>query len=253
GNWEVMLRFFNGQPFGITDPVFNKEIAFYVFSLPFLNMLRGWFLSALIVTLLGTAGIYLLSYTVQRLRFDLARPALAHLGGLVIAILGLFAWGYWLGIWELVFSRRGVVFGASYADMHAKLPAQWILLAVVVICAGLVLVSVLRRKFRWALYGIGGWIVVAIVAGVIFPAVIQRFQVQPNELALEMPYIEHNIQFTREAFALNRVEEQSFPAEETPNPEDIVQNEVTISNIRLWDSRPLKDTYNQLQSIRLYY
>ncbi|GAJ00156.1 unnamed protein product, partial [marine sediment metagenome] len=114
-------------------------------------------------------------------------------------------------------------------------------------------VSVLRRKFRWALYGIGGWIVVAIVVGGIFPAVVQRFQVQPSELAREMPYIEYNIQFTREAFALNRVEEQFFPAEEAPSPEDIVQNEVTINNIRLWDSRPLKDTYTQLQSFRLYY
>jgi len=253
GNWEVVLRFFNGQPFGIVDPVFYKEIGFYIFSLPFLNLIKGWLLGALIVTLLGSAGVYLLSYAVQRLKFDRAKPVLAHIGGLVIAILGLFAWGYWLGIWELVFSTRGVVFGASYADMHAKLPAQWILLSVVLICMGLVLVSVLRRNFRWVLYGIGGWIVVAILVGGIFPAVVQRFQVQPNELARETPYIEYNIQFTREAFALGRVEEQPFPAEETPTPQDIAQNEVTINNIRLWDHRPLKDTYNQIQSIRLYY
>jgi uncharacterized membrane protein (UPF0182 family) len=110
GNWEVVLRFFNGQPFGIADPVFQRDISFYVFSLPFLNLVRGWLLGALIVTLFGSAGIYLLSYTVQRLRFDGAIPVLAHLGGLVIAILGLFAWGYRLGIWELVFSTRGVVF-----------------------------------------------------------------------------------------------------------------------------------------------
>ncbi|MFC1984014.1 UPF0182 family protein [Chloroflexota bacterium] len=253
GNWELVLRFFNGQPFGITDPVFNKEIAFYVFSLPFFDLLRGWLLGALIITLLGTTGIYLLSYTVQRLKFDFTKPVLGHLGGLVIAILGLFAWGYWLGIWELVFSQRGVVFGASYADMHAKLPAQWILLAVVVICVGLLLVSVLRRKFRWALYGIGGWIVVAIVVGGIFPAVVQRFQVQPSELTRERPYIEYNIQFTREAFALDRIEEKPFPAEEAPTPQDIAQNEATINNIRLWDPRPLKDYYNQKQSLRQYY
>jgi len=103
------------------------------------------------------------------------------------------------------------------------------------------------------LYGIGGWILVAIIVGLIYPNLIQRFQVQPNELALETPYIEYNIEFTREAFALNRVEEQAFPAEKTPSPEDVAQNEVTINNIRLWDHRPLKDTYNQLQSIRLYY
>ena len=253
GSWEVVLRFFNGQPFGIADPVFYREIGFYVFSMPFLYLLRGWLLGALIITLLGSAGVYLLSYTVQRFKFDLARPVLAHLGGLVIAILGLFAWGYWLGIWELVFSTRGAVFGASYADMHAKLPAQWTLLTVVFIFMGVILVSVLRRNFRWPLYGVGAWIVAVIIVGVIFPAAVQRFQVQPNELALEKPYIEYNIQFTREAFALNRVEEQPFPAEEAPTTQDIAQNEVTINNVRLWDSRPLKDTYNHIQSMRLYY
>jgi len=253
GNWEVILRFFNGQPFGISDPVFHREVGFYIFFLPFLNLLRGWLLGALIVTLLGTAGVYLLSHAVQRLSFDFARPMLAHIGGLVMAILGLFAWGYWLGIWELVFSRRGVVFGPSYADMHAQLPAQWILLVVVLILMGLVLVTIMWRNYRWLLYGIGGWIVVAIVIGAIFPALVQRFQVEPNELVREGSYIEYNIQFTREAFALDRVEEQSFPAVESPSPQDVAQNEATINNIRLWDPRPLKDTYNQIQSIRLYY
>jgi len=253
GSWQVVLRFFNGQPFGIADPVFHKEIGFYVFSLPFLHLLRGWLTSALIITLLGSAGIYLLSYGVQRFRFDFSRRVLAHVGGLAAAILGLFAWGYWLGIWELVFSTRGVVFGASYADMHAKLPAQWVLLSVVLVCVVALLISIFRRNFRWILYGIGGWIVAAIIVGGIFPALVQRFQVQPNELVRETPYIEYNIQFTREAFALERVEEQSFPAEDAPSLQDIAQNEVTINNIRLWDHRPLKDTYNQIQSIRLYY
>ena len=252
-NWQVILRFFNGQPFGVPDPVFYKDIGFYVFSLPFLHLLRGWLLGLLIVTALGSAGVYFVSYMVQRRRFDFARPVLAHIGGLVAAILGLFAWSYWLGIWELVFSERGVVFGASYADMHAKLPSQWILLVVVLICVGLLLVSILRRNFRWFLYGIGGWVVVAIVVGSGFPALIQRFQVVPNELARETPYIEYNIQFTSEAFALDRIEEQPFPAEEAPSAQDIAQNEATINNIRLWDHRPLKDTYNQIQSIRLYY
>jgi len=253
GNWEVILRFFNGQPFGIADPVFHEEVSFYVFSLPFLHSLQGWLMGVLIVTLIGSAGVYLLSYTVQRLKFDFALPVLAHIGGLAIAILGLFAWGYRLAIWELVFSTQGVVFGASYADMHAKLPAQWILFSVVLICMALVVVSILRHNFRWLAYGIGGWIVAAILIGGIFPTLIQRFQVQPNELALETPYIEYNIQFTREAFALNRIEEQSFPAEDTPSPQDVAQNEATINNIRLWDHRPLKDTYNQIQAIRLYY
>ncbi|MFC2034463.1 UPF0182 family protein, partial [Chloroflexota bacterium] len=251
--WQVLLQFFNGQPFGITDPVFHKEISFYVFSLPFLQLLQGWFLGALIIILIGSVGVYLLSYAAQRIKFDYAFPVLAHIGGLFISILLLFAWSYWLGIWELVFSSRGVVFGASYADMHAKLPAQWALIIVVIVFMIIVMISAFKRNPRLILYGIGGWIVTAIIIGGFFPALIQRFQVEPNELAKETPYIEYNIQFTREAFALDRIQEQPFPAEESPKFEDIVQNEVTLNNIRLWDPRPLKDTYNQIQSIRLYY
>ena len=253
GSWQVLLRYFNAQPFGITDPVFHKEVSFYVFSLPFLHLLHGWLVAAVIVTLIAVAGVYAISYLTQRLRFDFAKSVVAHISSLAIALLGLFAWGYWLGIWELVFSERGVVFGASYADMHAKLPAQWILFGVVIVCIGLFVVFVVRRNPRWILYGVGGWIAAAIVVGAIFPALVQRFQVQPNELVRETQYIEYNIQFTREAFALNRVEEKPFPAEDTPRPQDIADNESTINNIRLWDHRPLKDTYNQIQSFRPYY
>jgi len=253
GGWQIVLRSLNAQPFGIADPVFHKEIGFYVFSLPFLHFLRGWLLGILIVTLLGSIGVYLLSYAAQRLRFDLSRPVLFHVGGLAIAILGLFAWGYRLGIWEMVFSKRGVVFGASYADMHAKLPAQWVLFSIVLILMGLFILSLWRRKPRWLLYGIGGWVVAAIIVGAAFPALVQRFQVEPSELARETPYIEYNIEFTRKAFALDRIEEQPFTAEEAPSPQDVAQNEATINNIRLWDHRPLKNTYNQIQSFRPYY
>ncbi|MCK4580367.1 MAG: UPF0182 family protein, partial [Dehalococcoidia bacterium] len=251
--WEIVLRFLSAQPFNVSDPVFHRDVGFYVFSLPFFRLLRSWFLGIFVVSLLGTIALYLISHSVQRIKFDFPRPVLAHISGLVIVILGFFAWGYWLDMCELVFSERGVVFGAGYADMHAKLPALWIVLSVVLACMGLVLVSALRHRFRWFLYGLGVWIVAAIVVGQMFPGLIQRFRVEPNELALEKPYIEYNIESTREAFALNRIEEQSFPAEPTPTAQDIAQNEVTINNIRLWDHRPLKDTYNQIQAMRLYY
>jgi uncharacterized membrane protein (UPF0182 family) len=253
GNWQVILRAFDGQPFGVTDPVFHKEVSFYIFSLPYLHLIRGWLLGALIVILICTLLTYLITYAAQRRRLRFPGTVLSHIGGLIIGILCLFAWGYWLGIWELVFSSRGVVFGASYADIHAKLPAQWILMAVVIILIGVVVVAIARRRLRWALYGLGGWIVAAIIVGGIFPALVQRFQVQPSELVRERPYIEYNIAATRQAFALDRIAEQSFPAESMPTSQDINQNDVTINNIRLWDPRPLKDTYNQIQSIRLYY
>ena len=252
-NWELILRALNWQPFGILDPVFQKEIGFYMFSLPFLNLLRGWLTGAFIICLIGSTGVYAVSYGIQRLKFDYARPVMAHVGSLFITILSLFAWGYWLGIWDLVYSSRGVVFGASYADMHSKLPAQWILLAVVILFIIMVLLAIFRKNYRLILYGIGAWIVAAVLVGTVYPAIIQRFQVQPSELAKETPYIKYNIDFTREAFGLNDVVEKPYPANDTPSPQDIADNEVTISNVRLWDHRPLKDTFNHIQSLRPYY
>ncbi len=252
-SWELILRFIYQQPFGIADPVFDKDIAFYVFSLPFLSLLRGWLSGVLIITLIGVAIVYLLSSSGERTRFGRSKPILAHLSLLIVATMGLFAWGYRLGIWELVFSKRGAVFGAGYTDIHAQLPAQWILVATVLVVAGAILASLLRHKYRWLVYSLVAWAAVAVLVGQVFPTLMQRFQVQPNELGLETPYIEYNIQATREAFALDRVDEQSFPAEPMPSRQDIYENNLTIKNIRLWDHRPLKDTYNQIQSIRLYY
>ncbi len=252
-SWELILRFINQQPFGIADPVFNRDIAFYVFSLPFLSLLRGWLSGVLIITLIGVASVYLFSSSDQRTGFGHSKPILVHLSLLIVATLGLFAWGYWLGIWELVFSKRGAVFGAGYTDIHAQLPAQWVLVATVLIVAGVIIASLLRHKYRWLAYSLVAWVAVGILVGQVFPGLVQRFQVQPNELGLETPYIEYNIQATREAFALDRVDEQSFPAEPMPSRQDIDENNLTIKNIRLWDHRPLKDTYNQIQSIRLYY
>lgn len=253
GNWELILRFLNEQPFGVVDPLFNQDVGFYVFSLPFLEFVRGWVLGALIISLLATVGLYFLSYSAQRLRFDMPKPVMAHIGGMVVAILGLFAWGYRLNIWELVFSKRGVVFGAGFADVNVELPALWLLVGVVAVTAALIVVAIVQRRSRLALYGIGGWLLMSIIALGIAPALVQRFQVEPNELTLERPYIGYNIEYTRKAFALDRIEEKPFPAEEMPTAENVRENEGTISNVRLWDNRPLKDTYEQLHSIRLYY
>jgi uncharacterized membrane protein (UPF0182 family) len=253
GGWMTVLQFFNGQPFGIQDPIFNKELSFYVFTLPYLELIRGWLMAMFITSLIGIIVLYVFSYLAHQPREAASRPVLGHTGGLFIGILALFAWGYRLDIWNLVYSPRGVVFGASYADIHAGIPAQWTLLVIVILFMALVLFAIWRRRLRLIFFGLGGWVFLAIIVGLIYPAIVQRFQVQPNELALETPYISYNIEFTREAFGLNNIEEQSFPADPMPTREDIKENEVTVDNIRLWDHRPLKDTYNQIQSIRLYY
>jgi len=252
-NWELVLRFFNRQAFDSLDPVFHKEVGFYVFTLPFLKLLKSWIQGAFTITMLGVGAVYFIGYMRQRMKFDYAKPILVHACSLIAIVLGTFAWGYWLGIWDLVFSERGVAFGASYTDIHAQLPAQWILIVTVLVFAGILIAAFIKRRRRLMIYGIAIWLVVSVITGGVVPGLMQRFQVQPNEFALEKPYIEYNIQATREAFALNRIEEQSFPAEEMPTSLDIAENEVTINNIRLWDHRALIDTYNQIQAIRLYY
>ncbi len=252
-NWEVVLRFTNGQPFGSTDPVFFRDAGFYVFTLPFLSFIRGWFLTAVVFSLLAVLAVYAMSYTSQRKTFDNSRPVLIHVGSLVIAIAALAAMSYWLGIWELVFSPRGAVFGAGFTDMTAQVPAQWILLFSTLLLGVLVLVALIRRRVRWAAYGVGLWMVLGLVVGQVIPGLIQRLQVEPNELQLETPYIDYNIAATREAFGLTRIDERDFPAEPMPSAADIANSQLTIKNIRLWDHRPLLDTYNQIQTIRTYY
>lgn len=253
GNWELVLRFSNAQPFGTADPIFAKDISFYVFVLPFIQMLRSWILSALSMTLIATAAVYIISQGAQKLLSGSARPVLIHIGALITVIIGLFAWGYWLGIWDVVFSTRGVVFGAGYTDVNTQIPVQWVLMGIAAIVMVITMISFIRHRYRWAVYGISAWIVASIIIGGILPGLVQRFQVEPNELDLERKYLEYNIEFTRAAFGLNQIEEQSFPAEDIPSAGDIAKNPLTIDNIRLWDPRPLKDTYNQIQAIRLYY
>ena len=252
-SWETVLRFLNGQSFNAVDPVFSREVGFYVFSLPFLSLIRGWLLTAIVFSLIAAAVVYAIAYTSQQKKFDNARPVLAHGGVLVIAIAGLAAMSYWLGIWDLVYSSRGAVFGAGYTDMHAQLPAQWALFGATILLGVLVLIALIRRRVRWAAYGVGLWIVLGIVVGQLVPGLMQRLQVEPNELKMEAEYIEYNIEATRHAFGLDRIEEQDFPADPMPSAQDISENDLTIRNIRLWDHRPLLDTYNQIQSIRLYY
>jgi uncharacterized membrane protein (UPF0182 family) len=253
GHWETVLKFQEGQLFGITDPVFDKDVSFYLFSMPFQRFVQGWLLGALIVTLLLTLAFYAFNYSMRRLSFAFSRGAKAHISVLVAAILGIYAWRYFLDMYALVYSERGVVFGAGYTDVHAQLIALRILVAVTIVCAIAVLVNIFRRGIRLPVYAIGIWIVAIIVVGAIYPAIVQRFQVNPSELARETEYIEYNIAFTREAFALDRIEEQQFPAEEELTQEDISANPATINNIRLWDNRPLKDTYYQKQALRPYY
>jgi uncharacterized membrane protein (UPF0182 family) len=253
--WEVALGYLNQTPFGATDPVFGRDLAFFVFTLPLWRLLHGW-ATALVA---GTFVLTLLVYVLQRSLVLTARgPRLAtgarlHLLVLGAAVLALKGVGFWLDRFEIVYSPRGVVFGASYTDVHASLPVLGALAVLAGLCAIACLLQVTRPGLRLVA---GGLLVLAVVwlLGLgVYPSMLQRFRVTPNELAAERPFIQHNIRMTRQAYGLDRIEEREFPADETLDARALERNAATIENVRLWDHRPLLRTFAQLQEIRTYY
>jgi len=251
GQWESVLRFSNATGFNVTEPLLGRDVAFYIFNLPLYQFVQGWLIWAIVIILIFTATIYGLNIGFRRAALT---PGIKwHLSALGAAVFFLIGWSYRLKIFDLLYSQRGIIFGAGYTDVHAQWLAWRILIVIAVISGILLLIGVFRRWRHSLTIPIGLWIASAIIFGSIYPAIVQRFQVEPSELARERPYIERNIQFTRLAFGLDQIEEKDIPVELSPSGQDIAQNSATMNNIRLWDYRPLKDTYNQIQSIRLYY
>ncbi|MEK7770462.1 MAG: UPF0182 family protein, partial [candidate division NC10 bacterium] len=255
GEWDTLLQYLNATPFGRTDPLFNRDIGFYVFHLPFWRLLYGWTMALCIGTLVLTAAVYVLQRSVvltargPRLAGG-ARTHLLGLGALLLVVRGV---GFWLDRYDLLYSPRGFTFGASYTDVNASLPVLQVLAVLAVLCA--VACAVQTRRPGW-LFLIAGLVVLGVVwiGGLgVYPALLQRFRVTPNELVAEGPYIKHSIRMTRDAYGLDRVQEKDFPAEENLNAAALERNNLTIKNIRLWDHRPLLTTLGQLQEIRTYY
>jgi hypothetical protein len=255
GRWEDYLLWRNTVPFGQSDPLFGKDLAFYVFELPFLTYLQDWILGLLLATTVGTGILYFLTHGVVfgSRTLHIEKAARLHLGVLAAALVGVKAWGYLLDAYALLYSRRGVVFGAVYADVHAALP---ILKALIFLC-GLTALACLAFAVRgyWRpLLLMGGLTLAGGTLGLsLYPEFVHRFQVVPNESMMERPYIEQNIAFTRLAYGLTEIQEEVFPAEQELTAADLVRNDLTIKNVRLWDHRPLLSTYRQLQQIRTYY
>jgi hypothetical protein len=251
GRWETVLKFMHSASFNAPDPLFGKDIGFFVFGLPLYRFLQGWGIAVVVVILVFTLVIYAANLGFRRDVFTSAVKG--HLSALGAIIFLFIAWSYRLDIFSLVYSGRGVVFGASYADVHAEWVALNILTVIAILCALVFIFNIFRRGMKLPLWGMGIWLAALIVVGGIYPAIVQKFWVEPNELVKETPYIERNIAMTRMAYGLDGIQEREFQAEAAPSEGDIQNNPATMNNIRLWDYRPLKDTYNQIQTIRLYY
>ena len=244
--WMTILSFRHGTSFGYRDPIFNLDAGFYIFRLPFYRFLVGWLLVLFAVTLLGNTAIYL---TAGRIRDKATAIHLSTLGALFL--LGKAA-DYQLQRFALLQTTRDVVFGVGYTDANARIPLLHLLTGVVAVCAVLLVANVFVRRWRWSLIVAGAWVLLAFL-GPFYPDLVQRFTVQPNELALERPYIEHNIRATRYAYGLEDVKESYYEVTGSLSPDKLEENSDTIDNVRLWDWRPLRTTYEQLQEIRTYY
>jgi uncharacterized membrane protein (UPF0182 family) len=254
-HWETVLTYLNAEPFGAVDPLFGRDLSFFVFTVPFWRLLYGWAFTLVGATMLLTFVLYVLqrSLVLTTRGPRLAAGARSHLLMLAAALLVLRAAGFWLDRFDLVYSPRGIVFGATYTDTHASLPALAVLTVLALLCAALCVLQIGRSRARPVLISLAV-LLVAWVAGLgIYPALLQRFRVTPNELEAERPFIAHNIRMTRQAYGLDRIVEQEFPAQESLDLQAIERNEATIKNIRLWDHRPLLRTFGQLQEIRTYY
>ncbi|MEK7204476.1 MAG: UPF0182 family protein, partial [candidate division NC10 bacterium] len=255
GQWEVFLRYLNAQPFNVQDSVFGRDVGFYVFRLPVLTTLYGWALVALGLAFLLVVATNVLHRGIQISTRGprITAHARAHLFTLGALFFVLKAGGYHLDAYDLLFSPRGIVFGAAYSDIKATLPALRILSILSLGCAAVCIWQIGRRGFRPILIAVGALLAGNLLGLGILPTALQRLQVVPNELEKERPYIEQNVKYTRMAYGLDRIQEQEFPAEETLRADDLQRNDPTIKNIRLWDHRPLLATYGQLQEIRTYY
>lgn len=253
--WQAYLLFTNPIAFGQPDPLFGEDVGLYVFTLPFLVTIKQWLFIGVVVAAAASAVLYVANQEIriEPNRFSITPAARRHLLWVAAAAALVVAWGYRLDQYQLLYGRRGVVFGAGYADIHARLPALYVMVVVAVAAAAVLVISANRRGWGLPLAAGAAIPVTALVGGSLIPDLLHRFQVLPNEIVMERPYIEHNIRLTRFAYGLDHVEAKEFPASDQLTPKQVASNTLTTNNIRLWDHRPLLSTYRQLQQIRTYY
>ncbi|MGC1411641.1 MAG: UPF0182 family protein [Acetobacteraceae bacterium] len=255
GKWELVLRFIYQTSYGQNDPLFGRDIAFYLFSLPVYSALKNWMVLILLLSAVMAGAVYVLHGEINldsRLwRFSPA--ALAHASALLGAYFVVKALSYVLDRYLLLYDDNGVVVGASYTDVHVELPILWLLIGLAAAAAIVAWVNVRLRTYRLLIGAVAVVFGGSFLLGELLPGMFQRFYVKPSELQLESPYLKRNIDLTQEAYNLRQITVKPFPAEQGLTYQALQDNRATIENIRLWDWQPLLDTYAQLQEIRTYY
>jgi uncharacterized membrane protein (UPF0182 family) len=257
GAWMKFLQFTNASSFGVTDPIFGREVGYYVFTLPAIASVIGFARTLVILTLIISLFFHVLRgrVTLPPQRVGLEPPADKHIAILLVAFLILTAiQAMVVRIPELLYSNTGPLVGASYTDLHARLPALYIVAVTAIVGAVLVLYGMLRRKIVWFTFlSFIAYVAVSIVVGGLFPFAMQRFVVAPTELTREAPQLRNHIRATRLAWGLDKVEVRALTGDASLTLANIRANAATVENVRLWDRDPLLQTFGQLQEIRTYY
>ena len=255
GNWGVILQFFYHVPYGADDPLFYKDISFYLFVLPAYILIKNWMLLTLVLSALFAGTIYWvhgdIEYDVQHR--SMSPTVIAHGSALLALLFVVKAWSYVLDRYLLLYDDNGVVVGASYTDVYVGLPGLWLMIGLSIIAAFAALANLRMRTYRLPAAAVMLVVIGTFVLSGVAPVLFRQFFVKPSELELEKPYIERNIALTRQAYNLDQIAAKPFAAEQKLTFKTLDDNKATIENIRLWDWQPLSDTYAQLQEIRTYY
>ena len=257
--WEEWLLFVNRQDFGIRDPQFDTDIGFYVFQLPFLSYVADWAFAAFIIIFILTViahylngGIRMAATTGERTTASVK----VHLSAILAVLAVIRAADYWLSRYELTVSRRGVVDGALYTDVNAQLPALSLLIAISLSAVVLLVFNLRQRGWTLPIIAVGLWAFVAIVMGGIYPAFVQRFQVEPNETSREVEFTQRNIDATRAAYGLqpdDDVVETAFAYTTDLSVAEVRANEATVRNTRVLDPVVVHPTFERFEALRDFY
>lgn len=254
-SWNEWILFNNRVDFNQVDATFKTDVGFYVFQLPFLTTVTSWLFSSLILIFIVTLMAHVVNGGIRfNTELDRVTPQVkAHISVLLGALALVQGVRYWLDRYQLTFSTRGTVDGVTYTDYNVQLRVVYLLVAISIFAFALFIANIWRRGWVLPAMGVGLWIFVAVLAGGIVPAFVQRFRVEPSESSMEKPFIEQNIAATREAYGLGDVETAKFDFKGDLSVTDLQENVGTLRNARLWDPGTTKSSYEQKQKVKSFY
>ena len=253
--WQQWLLFRNSTNFGQVDPQFGLDISFFAFKLPMYQALIGWGISTIVLAIIAAAAVH---YIYGGIRTQVkeerttvaARVQLSILLGLLVLLKAV---AYWFDRYALTLKEGRLITGLTYSDVNALLPAKSILAAIAVICSLLFFANIIRKSWLLPTAGVALMVIASVLIAGVYPAAIQQFQVKPSESTKEAPFIQRNIDATRDAYGLSNVEVTDYQATVTTSAGQLANDAATIANIRLMDPNVLSATFRQLQQIKPYY